>query len=64
MRKNTTTSHSNILPLDTLVDVVAIHKVTKKKFVKEMTLSEYYKLNDKKFTYQAYQLGFLNKDKL
>lgn len=61
MKKNTTICRSNLLPLDTLVDVVATHKKTGQKTVKKMSLSEYYNLTNKDYRYQAYQIGFLKK---
>jgi len=53
-------STTQLLPNDTLVDVVATHLVTGEKSVKKMSLEEYYKLKNKHFHYQAYQVGFLN----
>jgi len=47
------------LPLETLVDVIATHKLTNEKTNKQMTLKDYYNLKSTKFKYQAFQVGFL-----
>lgn len=49
--------YNYFLPLDTIVKVVAYHKVTHKEIVKTMTLEEWYKLKKNKiFNYRAFQL--------
>lgn len=52
----------NLLPLETLVDVVETHKTTKIKTVSQMTLEKYYALKNADYKYQAFQIGFINKD--
>ncbi len=53
-----------MLPLDTLVDVIAFDKTTGKQKRKKMTFGDYKKLPlSKKFKYQAYQVGFLTPEK-
>ncbi len=53
----------NLLPLETLVDVLATHKITKQKMVNQMSLDKYYKLKSTTYTYQAFQIGFLTLEK-
>lgn len=53
----------NLLPPETLVDVSITHKITKEKTVKTMSYEDYLKLNDRDYTYQSFQVGFLKKEK-